>query len=161
VPIGRQTEEERAAAVPHRLDRRVLSLWWTVGALAAATVALAAFVVGTLTGVNLLLPAGLTALVAGGAALVPPLRYRRWAYQVRSRDALISKGAFFFVQQLIPFDRIQFVESRQGPLDRLFGLTQVVLYTAAGRAGRIPGLSASQAEALRDELSQVAGAPGV
>jgi uncharacterized protein len=62
---------------------------------------------------------------------------------------------------LIPFDRIQFVESRQGPLDRIFGLTQVILYTAAGKAGKVPGLSEAQALALREELSRVAGTASV
>lgn len=107
------------------------------------------------------LPLAVAVLTAAVAAGIPPLRYRRWSYRVRERDAMISKGALFFVQQLIPFDRIQFVESRQGPLDRLFGLTQVVLYTAAGRAARVPGLAGPEAESLREELSRVAGAASI
>jgi membrane protein YdbS with pleckstrin-like domain len=95
------------------------------------------------------------------AAVVTPIRFRRWRYEIRQRDVLISRGALFRVLTLIPFDRIQFAETRQGPVDRLFRLNQLILYTAAGRAGRIPGLDPSEAEALREELSKVVGRPTV
>lgn len=95
------------------------------------------------------------------AVAVPNRLYKRWRYAIRSRDVYTSRGAIWHLETLIPFDRIQFVESRQGPLDRMYGLTQVLIYTAAGRAGRIPGLSSETAEALREELSKVAGAPSV
>ena len=145
----------------HRLSRRVLALWWTVGALVVVGVISVSIVVLVVADLPPLLPALVCLAVAALAAIVPPLRYRRWSYQVRANDAMISRGALFFVQQLIPFDRIQFVESRQGPLDRIFGLTQVVMYTAAGRAGRVPGLSRPDAEALREELARGAGTTSV
>lgn len=111
------------------------------------------------------IPSSLTVAVPIAAAVaavaLPLLRFRRWRYAIRERDLLMSRGALFFVLTLIPFDRIQFVETRQGPLDRLFRLNQVIVYTAAGSAGRIPGLDAAEAESLREELSRVAGAQTV
>jgi membrane protein YdbS with pleckstrin-like domain len=143
------------------LDRKALTMWWTMGAalaLAATAVAVAVAVVGE--GPSWFpVVVGIPAAVL--AAVIPPLRYRRWRYEIRERDLFLSHGALFQVLTLIPFDRIQFVETHQGPLDRLFGLTQVVVYTAAGRAGRIPGLESSEAESLREELSKVAGVPSV
>jgi uncharacterized protein len=57
---------------------------------------------------------------------------------------------------VIPYARIQFVDTRQGPLDRLFGLAQLVVHTAAlGTSGRLPGLDASLAEQLRERLAAV------
>lgn len=103
----------------------------------------------------------IASIVILASIALPPLRFRRWRYEIRARDILLSRGALFFVLTLIPFDRIQFVETRQGPLDRLFRLNQVVIFTAAGRAGRIPGLDPSEAESLREELSRVAGAQTV
>lgn len=143
-----------------RLDRKVLFLWWTVGAvLTILAVAGAAFVVTFLDlSAFLYLPALLVAIVAFG---IPLLRYRRWRYEIRPRDLYFSHGAIFFRQTLIPFDRIQFVESRQGPLDRVFGLWQVIVYTAAGKAGQIPGLNLLEADQLREELSRVAGTTSV
>ncbi len=145
-----------------RLDRRVLYMWWLIDGFTT----LAAVVVLWLLWVPIgNLPwwgaAGLAATAAVLAALVTPIRFRRWRYEIRQRDVLISRGALFRVLTLIPFDRIQFAETRQGPVDRLFRLNQLILYTAAGRAGRIPGLDPSEAEALREELSKVAGRPTI
>jgi membrane protein YdbS with pleckstrin-like domain len=144
-----------------RLDRRVLLLWWTV----AGALALVALVASAVWIVVAEIPSGLAVAIATIAILLavslPPLRFRRWRYEIRQRDILLSRGALFFVLTLIPFDRIQFVETRQGPVDRLFRLNQVVVFTAAGRAGRIPGLVPSEAESLREELSRVAGAQSV
>ena len=95
------------------------------------------------------------------AATVPYLRYRRWRYEIRERDLFLSHGSWFYVLTLIPFDRIQYVETHQGPLDLAFRLMQLVVYTAAGKAARIPGLAPDEAEALREELSKVAGTESV
>jgi membrane protein YdbS with pleckstrin-like domain len=143
------------------LDRRVLTLWWALAGV-AAFVALGAGV--ALTSADQLPP--WTTIPGGGiavllAAAVPYLRYRRWRYEIRERDVFLARGALFVVVTLIPFDRIQFVETHQGPLDRAFSLTQLVIYTAAGKAGTIPGLGSSEAEALREELSRVAGTESV
>jgi uncharacterized protein len=143
------------------LHPNVRKLWQLVGLLLTVPVALAVLIGGGL--------ADLPAVVTGAFALasvvpafvVPQLAYRRWRYAIRERDLYTSKGAIWHVETLVPFDRIQFVESRQGPLDRALGLTQVIVYTAAGKAGRIPGLDAATAESIREELSQVAGTASV
>lgn len=139
------------------LDPNVRRLWQVVAVMVTTPLLVAALVAGSI----LDLPAGVTALVALAlivpAAVVPRLAYRRWRYAIRERDLYTSKGAIWHVETVIPFDRIQFVESRQGPLDRAFSLTQVVVYTAAGRAGGIPGLDQATAESIREDLSKVAG----
>lgn len=137
-------------------------MWWTVaGAQAAAALVLLwrAWISAGDVPRWLLIPISAVAVIV--AAGLPPIRFRRWRYEIRERDVLLSRGALFLVLTLIPFDRIQFAEIRQGPLDRLFRLNQLILYTAAGRAGRIPGLDPSEAEALREEVSKVAGRPTV
>jgi membrane protein YdbS with pleckstrin-like domain len=143
------------------LDRRVLTMWWALAG-AAAAVALGAAVVLAASGrVPTWVAVGVGVIAAILAIIVPYLRYRRWRYEIRERDVFLAKGALFLVVTLIPFDRIQFVETHQGPLDRAFSLTQLVIYTAAGKAGTIPGLGASEAEGLREELSRVAGTQSV
>ena len=145
----------------HPLDRRVLTLWrttWVAVVAIAAVLALPAVVAGAISGT--LFVTGL-AVALGLAIWMPGLRYRRWRYEIRARDLFLARGSLFHVLTLIPFDRIQYVETHQGPLDLAFGLMQLVVYTAAGRAARIPGLSPREAEALREELSRVAGTEGV
>jgi membrane protein YdbS with pleckstrin-like domain len=136
-------------------------MWWT----AWGTVVLVGAFVASPTISEL--PFGGAAFIAAFvlavvlSATVPYLRYRRWRYEIRERDLFLSRGSWFYVLTLIPFDRIQYVETQQGPLDLAFGLMQLVVYTAAGKAARIPGLAPDEAEALREELSKVAGTESV
>jgi len=144
-------------AAGNLLDRRVLGMWWSLAGAGAACVALLGGVAVWLGPVPVAPVVMLMLLATVAAALIPPLRYRRWRYRLRERDLSLSRGALWQVRTLIPFDRIQFVESRRGPLDRIFGLNVLVVYTAAGRAAHIPGLNSLQAEAVREELAKVAG----
>jgi uncharacterized protein len=144
-----------------RLDHRVLFLWWTVAGALALLAAVASAVWVVIAEISWGVAVSMATIAILAAIGLPPLRFRRWRYEIRQRDILLSRGALFFVITLIPFDRIQFVETRQDPLDRLFRLYEVVVFTAAGRAGRIPGLDPSEAESLREELSRIAGAQTV
>ncbi len=136
-------------------------MWWTTWAvLVAIGAAVASPVVGRSPAVTATYVVGVLAAIVLTAVL-PYLRYRRWRYEIRERDLFLSRGSLFFVLTLIPFDRIQYVETHQGPLDLAFGLMQLVVYTAAGRAARIPGLAPEEAGSLREELSKVAGTESV
>lgn len=141
------------------LDPRVRLLWWTSTTLLALW---AVALVGVIDFfVPLPTPAGLlTGCVAAAgavtAALLPVLRYRRWRYALRAHDLWIRQGVLWVTISVIPFARLQFVDTRQGPLDRLFGLSQLVVHTAAlGTSGQLPGLDAEEAERLRERLTQV------
>ena len=136
-------------------------MWWTTWAvLVAIGAAVASPVVGRSPAATATYVVGVLAAIVLTAVL-PYLRYRRWRYEIRERDLFLSRGSLFFVLTLIPFDRIQYVETHQGPLDLAFGLMQLVVYTAAGRAARIPGLAPEEAGSLREELSKVAGTESV
>ncbi|HEX2178540.1 MAG TPA: PH domain-containing protein [Actinomycetota bacterium] len=143
------------------LDPNVRKLWQVVGVLLVIPPLAAVLIAGTVLELPFALSAAACALLLLPAVTVPKLAYRRWRYSIRERDLYISKGAIWHVETLVPFDRIQFVESRQGPLDRAFDLTQVVIYTAAGKAAGIPGLDQATAEAIREDLSKVAGTASV
>ena len=144
-----------------RLNRKVLVMWWTI----AAGVGLLIAAVGAVGVTRELVPREIVGPVGavglGLAAAGPYIRYRRWRYEIRERDLFLARGGIFITRTLIPFDRIQFVETREGPLDHVFGLQQLVVYTAAGRAGLIPGLAVAEAQAIREELATVAGTSAV
>ena len=136
-------------------------MWWTVwGAVVLVGSFAASPTIAEIPGGGAAFSVAFVIAVALAAA-VPYLRYRRWRYEIRERDLFLSHGSWFYVLTLIPFDRIQYVETHQGPLDLAFGLMQLVVYTAAGKAARIPGLAPDEAEALREELSKVAGTDSV
>lgn len=141
------------------LHPRVRVLWGLTGGLFVVQIGLVVGLVDSL--VSLPWPRGaLTAAVTGVAGLlalvVPVLRYRRWRYALRDTDLWIRRGVLWVTVSVIPFSRLQFVDTRQGPLDRLFGLSQLVVHTAAlGTSGRLPGLASAEAERLRERLAAV------
>jgi membrane protein YdbS with pleckstrin-like domain len=89
----------------------------------------------------------------------PSLVYRFFAYEVREEELWIGRGVLFRRETVIPLSRIQHVDTRQGPMEQLFGLARILIYTASGRIpdGGIPGLEVGVASALRDQLARTAG----
>lgn len=143
------------------LDPRVRLAWWIDGAIFSLLAAGGLAVSVALLDVPAAVAVGSEAAVVVMAAIIPAFVYRRYRFQMRARDLLLSRGAISLKQTVIPFDRIQFVETTQGPLDRSMDLARVVVYTAAGKAAVIPGLRSREAESLREELSSVAGTQSV
>lgn len=142
-----------------RLDPRVRLLWWTSGGLVLLWVGLIVGVIDVLAPLPTragLLTGGVVLLVAVVVGALPILRYRRWRYALRDHDLWIRQGVLWVTVSVIPFARLQFVDTRQGPLDRLYGLSQLVVHTAAlGTSGQLPGLDADEAERLRERLTRL------
>jgi uncharacterized protein len=141
------------------LDPRVRYLWWLGGALTVLQAVLVAGLIDVFAPLPLrrgLLTGAVAATGALVAVILPIVRYRRWRYALRESDLWIRQGVLWVTVSVIPYSRLQFVDTRQGPLDRLFGLSQLVVHTAAlGTSGRLPGLAHEQAEALRERLAEV------
>ena len=142
----------------NHLSRSVVKLWFIVGGVGAVVATAVLVVVSVIFDLEPWIPVVGATIAFALALILPPLRYRRWRYEIRSDDLYFSRGALWLVRTLVPFDRIQYVETRQGPIDRTLDLHQLVVYTGAGRAGTIPGLESDEAQLLRDRLSKVAGA---
>lgn len=87
--------------------------------------------------------------------IFPPLRYRRFRYQVHEEEIDILKGVWFTKRILIPMVKVQHVDTGQGPLLRRFRLANVTIHTAASMH-QIPALEAEKAEALRDQIAALA-----
>ena len=139
------------------LDSRVRTLWWISGAVGAcAVVAVAIGVTLVLGGVVAVVAWVVAAVAVINAIVVPPVRYARWRYAVRDDDLWIREGVLWVTTTVVPFSRLQFVDTRQGPLDRMLGLASLQLYTAAlGAQTTIPGLALAEAEQLRERLGDV------
>jgi uncharacterized protein len=147
------------------LHPRVRAYWWTRGAV--RTVFLTGLALALDTGFPFgrpLPPAwpegALTIAVAGVSVLlasfVPLVAYRRWRFALREDDLWIRRGIVVRRVSVIPYRRLQFVDTEQGPVARLFGLSELVVHTAApGTSGRVPGLETSEAEELRERLAHL------
>lgn len=150
-----------ASPEPRLLDPRVRVLWWVDGMVNAL------FLGGVGLAADLFLrPRLLDGLsfgwITGGVYLfflvlglvLPPIRYRRWRYALRPGDLWLRRGILFVTVSVIPYRRLQFVDTRQGPLARLLGLSELVVHTAApGTSGTVPGLDQAEAEDLRERLA--------
>ena len=100
----------------------------------------------------------LAVLVLGGmvVGVAPGLRWRRWRYEIRPDEIDLQRGILWVDRTLVPLARIQHVDTRQGPLQRRFGLSTVVFYTAAG-PNQIPELSVPVAAEVRDRIAELTG----
>lgn len=88
-------------------------------------------------------------------AVLPPIRYARWRYELSPDYLDIAKGIVWRKRYIIPFIRVQNTDTRQGPILRAFGLASVTVSTAAGEHA-IPGLRFDEAEQLRDRAAELA-----
>lgn len=87
-----------------------------------------------------------------GLLIVTPFQVRIHGYSEQSDDLLIRAGAVFRKYEAIPYGRLQYVEVRQGPLQRRFDLADVTMTTAGSKA-TIHGVPTADAARLRDDLS--------
>lgn len=145
-----------------RLPAQARSYWATTGAFQGLGLVLAALIArGSLgdAGVDgwwTWLP---LAVAAVGAALLvavlPPLRWRRWRYEVRDEEIDLRHGALVVRRTLIPIRRVQHVNSEAGPLQDSYGLATVTFHTAAGGV-QIPALGKEEAESVRARVAELA-----
>ena len=148
------------------LHPAVRILWWIEGALMVLALLIPAVLVDLFVGAALpwprwLLTGAVAALAGAAAVLVPLLRYRNFGYALREDDLWIRSGVFWRRITVIPYIRLQFVDTRQGPIERLLGLSQLVVHTAAvGTSGNVPGLATDAAQSLRERLAQLEGDTG-
>ena len=94
------------------------------------------------------------ALTVVSVFVAPGLRWRRWRYEIRPDEVDLQRGVWWVSRTLVPLARIQHVDTRQGPLQRRYGLSTVVFHTAAG-PNQIPELSTPIAAGVRDRIADL------
>ncbi len=72
-------------------------------------------------------------------------------YALREQDIVLHKGLIFKSISCQPILRVQHIELKRGPLERLAGLARLQVYSAggAGHTFEIPGLPVTRAQQLR------------
>ncbi|MCH8546636.1 MAG: PH domain-containing protein [Cryomorphaceae bacterium] len=82
-------------------------------------------------------------------------------FLVRSHDVTYEYGRLFYTVTTIPINRIQHVSLGQSPLEQLFHLAHLNIYTAGGNQAdlTLPGLKYQIAENLKDHLLFLAKNP--
>ena len=84
--------------------------------------------------------------------VMPFLDVPRMKYAVRLQDINYRRGVFSTKTISAPYRRMQHAETNRRVLERMFDLASLSIFTAAGQAVQIRGLSPETAETLRDHV---------
>ncbi|WP_330630362.1 PH domain-containing protein [Halocatena halophila] len=84
------------------------------------------------------------------------LRYRRWGFALSDDAIELEYGVVTLVESVVPYVRIQHVDTQRTAIDRMSGLARVVVYTAGTRGSdvTIPGLSPDRARTIQQRLRE-------
>ncbi|MCL4410394.1 MAG: PH domain-containing protein [Firmicutes bacterium] len=85
-----------------------------------------------------------------------PIRYRVTRYLLAEDRVHFQLGAWWWRETSVTHNRLQHIEIQQGPVERLLGISRLILYTAGGTGADlvIPGLPKDSSEAIRNQLLQ-------
>lgn len=128
--------------------------WLIVPMIAAVVVAL---VVDGPWSVILWVTGGiLLALLVWSLWLIPVQADRRRWLETED-ELLITRGRLWRRFTVVPYGRIQYVDVKAGPVERMFGVKRVELHTASASSdSEVVGLAAADADALRERLAVAA-----
>jgi membrane protein YdbS with pleckstrin-like domain len=81
-----------------------------------------------------------------------------WRYEVREDSLYLERGVLTRVRTVVPFVRVQHVDTSRSPTERVVGLASTVVYTAGSRGAdvSVPGLAPDDADDLRERLKRLA-----
>ena len=93
-------------------------------------------------------------LLAWLVALIAPfVRYNWYRARFTEEEIDIRQGFLTIREDIIPIERLQKIGLETGPLDRLFGMTKVIVYTAGGEE-TIRFLERDRAEEIGERLKK-------
>lgn len=142
-----------------RLDSRVRVVWPVVSLLVALVVGAVVGVADRFTlEVGLWIGPVVFAVLALFGVAFALARYRIWRFDIESDAVTLEHGVITRVNSVVPFVRVQHVDTQRGPVERLAGLSSVVIYTAGSRGAdvTIPGLTPDRADAIQQDLRRLA-----
>ena len=167
-PYGEITADEGTATsvIPlpeERLDPRARTIWLINNLIATGVVTIIAaaimYVLHRWRHTDLIwvigIPAILLIVQLIAAWIDVTVRYRQWRFEIRADEVDLKHGFITHTRQLVPMARIQHVDTRQGPIERHYGLSSVIFYTAAGSM-EIPALSVARAGEVRNQIAALA-----
>ena len=102
------------------------------------------------------------ALVVAAAVVAwwwPGVRYRHWRYRLGPDALELSYGPIVRTESVIPYFRVQHVDTSQGPIERRLRLANLEVHTAsAATDATLPGLAVGDADEIRRRVLERAGA---
>lgn len=71
-------------------------------------------------------------LLLAEAVISPYFRYHRYRYQINAEYLDIIEGYLFVKRSVVPLNRLHKLETKKGPIDRMFHVAKVVVTTGGG-----------------------------
>jgi membrane protein YdbS with pleckstrin-like domain len=145
----------------HRLDPRIAVVWTLSASIGWILIAAVFAIVLSIAGasgsfVALAVIGGL--LVAGVSAVWARAAWARWRWSAWPDALDLRHGVLVIRESLVPYHRIQQIDIERNVLERMLGLSTLVLRTASASSdGKIPGIRAEIADSLRVRLLTRAG----
>lgn len=92
-------------------------------------------------------------------ALIIYFGFFKKSYAIREKDIIYNNGLFWRTSIAIPFNRVQHCEVAIGPIDRMFGLSELKIFTAGGSSSdlTIEGLKPETSNRLKDFIVNKTG----
>ena len=141
------------------LHPRIRALWVGYAAAVGFAVGLVLIVIDLqLYDLPIFLPGAVTTVLMLSGIGYSFKLYQTWRFDVEADALYLERGVITFVETAVPFVRVQHVDTQFGPVERLLGLSSVVVYTAGSRNAdvRIPGLPPNRARELQNVLRELA-----
>lgn len=86
--------------------------------------------------------------------IFPNIRYNRYKYLITNEKIEVKKGLFLITTSIIQIKRIQKIELSNGPIDRIFNLSNVNIFTAAGTVD-IKFLNNKEANEISNKVNEL------
>mgnify|MGYP002548190678 CR=1 FL=1 len=83
----------------------------------------------------------------------PFVRYERYRYRFTDEEIDVKEGFIFITRDVVPIERLHKIAMQSGPLDRMFGLSKVIVTTAGGDV-TIRFMENKKAEEIVDTLKK-------
>lgn len=93
-------------------------------------------------------------VMAWMVAIAPARRFRAWGYALAGDELHVAHGVWTWVHTIVPLARVQHLDIAQGPIDRLFRISRLIVHTAGTDHAVVvlPGIARETAEELRDVI---------
>ena len=95
------------------------------------------------------------AIIFAGGMYLAGKQYQLAGYALREHDVIHKHGVWWRTMTTIPFNRMQHCEISQGPIQSMFGLASLKVFTAGGTSSdlAIDGLEKAEAERIKEFIT--------
>ncbi|OFI07541.1 bacterial membrane flanked domain protein [Clostridium acetireducens DSM 10703] len=83
--------------------------------------------------------------------IYPAIEYAQWKYRITKDKIEFSEGIYSITTTIIPIVRVQHIKIHQGPINKIFNLANLSIYTAGGNHD-IPNIDMKKAEEISEFL---------